>query len=143
MAGMKRFVVLLFVAASSGSWPLPAPESAPLVAAPAGRLQGTAVGGIHVFKGIPYALQPMRWKPPAPAPIWKNTREATEFGFVCVQPKPQPASIYSWDPKPMSEDCLSLKHLGAGRRGQGAGILLDPRRRALERLGQRCDSVRA
>jgi len=39
---------------------------------------------------------------------WKNTREATEFGFVCVQPKPQPNSIYTWDLKPMSEDCLSL-----------------------------------
>ena len=108
---MKRFIVSLLVAASFGSSPLPATESAPLVAAPAGTLRGTAVGDIHVFKGIPYALPPtgpLRWKPPVPAPIWKNTREATEFGFVCVQPKPQPGSIYAWDPRPMSEDCLSL-----------------------------------
>jgi para-nitrobenzyl esterase len=141
---MKRFIVLLFVAASSGSWPLPAPESAPLVATPAGTLRGTAVGGIHVFKGIPYALPPtgpMRWKPPAPAATWKNTREATEFGFVCVQPKPQPASIYSWGPKPMSEDCLSLNiwapagarkapvffwiHGGALSSGSGSDALYD------------------
>jgi len=108
---MKRFVVLLFVAASFGSSPRPATESAPLVAAPAGTLRGMAVGGIHVFKGIPYALSPtgtLRWKPPVPAESWKNTRDATEFGFVCPQPKPQPGSIYSWDPRPMSEDCLSL-----------------------------------
>jgi len=114
------------------------------VAAPAGRVRGTAVGGIHVFKGIPYALPPtgpMRWKPPAPAEIWKNTRGATEFGFVCVQPKPQPASIYSWDPKPMSEDCLSLNiwapagarkapvffwiHGGALSSGSGSDALYD------------------
>jgi para-nitrobenzyl esterase len=108
---MNRFIVLLFVVASLGSWRLPATESAPVVAAPAGTLRGAAVGNIHVFKGIPYALPPtgpMRWKPPAPVATWKNTREATEFGSVCVQPKPQPNSIYSWDLKPMSEDCLSL-----------------------------------
>ena len=108
---MKRFIVLLLVAASFGSSTRPATESAPLVAAPAGTLRGVAVGNIHIFKGIPYALPPTgprRWKPPAPAASWKNAREATEFGFVCVQPKPQPGSIYAWDPRPMSEDCLSL-----------------------------------
>ena len=108
---MKRFIVLLLVAASFGTSPLPATESAPLVVAPAGTLRGAAVGDIHVFKGIPYALPPtgpLRWKPPVPAPSWKNTREATEYGLVCVQPRPQPGSIYSWDLRPMSEDCLSL-----------------------------------
>lgn len=108
---MKRFIVSLFVAASFGSSPVPATQSAPLVVAPAGTLRGSAVGDVHVFKGIPYALPPtgpLRWKPPVPAPAWKDTREATEFGSVCVQPKPQPGSIYAWDPRPMSEDCLSL-----------------------------------
>ena len=108
---MKRFSVLLLVAASFGTSPPSATESAPVVAAPAGRLRGAAVGDIRVFKGIPYALPPtgpLRWKPPVPAASWKNTRDATEFGVVCVQPKPQPGSIYSWDLRPMSEDCLSL-----------------------------------
>ena len=68
------------------------------MAAPAGTLRGAAVGDIRVFKGIPYAVPPtgpLRWKPPAAAPTWKDTREATEFGPVCVQPKPQLNSIYS------------------------------------------------
>jgi para-nitrobenzyl esterase len=109
---MKRVVVLLlFVAAVFASSPQPAAQSSPVVAAPAGTLRGAAVGGINVFKGIPYALPPagpMRWKPPAPAATWQGTREATEFGSVCVQRKPQPGSIYAWDLRPMSEDCLSL-----------------------------------
>jgi len=108
---MKRFILLVLVASTYASSPLPGPEPAPVVAAPAGALRGAAVGGIRVFKGIPYALPPtgpLRWKPPVPAPSWKDTREATEFGSVCVQPKPQPTSIYSWNLRPMSEDCLSL-----------------------------------
>lgn len=141
---MKRFVILLLVAATFGWSPLPATESAPVVAAPAGTLRGTVVGGINVFKGIPYALPPtgpLRWKPPLQAEKWKNTRDATEFGFVCVQPKPQPGSIYSWDPRPMSEDCLSLNiwappgarkapvffwiHGGALTSGSGSDALYD------------------
>ena len=108
---MKRFILLVLVASTYASSPLPGPEPGPVVAAPAGALRGAAVGGIRVFKGIPYALPPtgpLRWKPPVPAPSWKDTREATEFGSVCVQPKPQPTSIYSWNLRPMSEDCLSL-----------------------------------
>ena len=108
---MKRFIVLSFVAAALGASPLPATESAPIVAAPTGRLRGATVGDIRVFKGIPYALPPtgpMRWRPPSPAASWKGTRDAIEFGFVCVQPKPQAASIYAWNLRPMSEDCLTL-----------------------------------
>ena len=43
-----------------------------------------------------------------PLPQWKGTRDATQFGPACVQPKPRPGSIYAWDLPPMSEDCLSL-----------------------------------
>ena len=49
-----------------------------------------------------------RWKPPLPAPRWKGTRDATQFGPACVQPKSRPGSIYSWELPAMSEDCLSL-----------------------------------
>src|SRR5436190_12222060 len=108
---MRRFIGVLILAAPLGPSPLPATESAPVVAAPAGAVRGAAVGDIHVFKGIPYALPPtgpLRWKPPQAAAAWTGTRDATKFGFVCVQAKPQPASIYAWDLGPMSEDCLSL-----------------------------------
>jgi para-nitrobenzyl esterase len=90
---------------------LPAHADAPVVAAPAGKVQGTAVGSVHVFKGIPYALPPigpMRWKPPLPVPAWKETRDATQFGAACIQPKGTPTSIYFWTLPKTSEDCLFL-----------------------------------
>jgi para-nitrobenzyl esterase len=86
-------------------------ESPPVVNSPAGRLQGTAAGKVHVFKGIPYALPPvgaLRWQPPLPAKKWKGVREATQFGAACIQPKGKPDSIYFWSLPSTSEDCLSL-----------------------------------
>jgi para-nitrobenzyl esterase len=83
----------------------------PIVAAPAGRLQGVAAGQVHAFKGIPYAAPPvgaLRWKPPLPAPKWKGVRAATEFGAACIQPKGKPDSIYFWSLPATSEDCLFL-----------------------------------
>jgi len=84
---------------------------APIAKAPAGTLQGEAVNGIHVFKGIPYAQPPvgaLRWKPPLPASKWKDTRVATEFGAACVQGKGRPDNIYFWSLPKTSEDCLYL-----------------------------------
>ena len=91
--------------------PAGAESSPPVVAAPAGKVQGEAAGDIRVFKGIPYAvppLGPMRWKPPLPLPKWKGTRDATQFGAACVQPRPRPESIYFWSLPKTSEDCLFL-----------------------------------
>lgn len=83
----------------------------PVANAPAGALSGRAEGGLLVFKGIPYALPPVgdaRWKAPAPMPRWDGVRAATAFGPACVQPKVPGTSIYSADPMPSSEDCLTL-----------------------------------
>jgi len=83
----------------------------PVVDAPAGVVRGESIGTIHVFKGIPFALPPtgaLRWKPPLPAPRWKDSRDATTYGPACVQPKPRAESIYAWDLPATSEDCLSL-----------------------------------
>jgi len=83
----------------------------PVVDAPAGIVRGEAIGTLHVFKGIPYALPPtgaLRWKPPMPVPRWKEPRDATRFGAACVQPKPRAESIYAWDLPATDEDCLSL-----------------------------------
>ena len=41
-------------------------------------------------------------------PKWKGTRDATQFGAACMQPKGKPDSIYFWNLPPISEDCLSL-----------------------------------
>ena len=85
--------------------------SAPVVNAPAGKVSGAAAGGVHVFKGIPYAQPPvgaMRWKAPLPAQKWKGTRDTTQFGAACIQPKGRPDSIYFWSLPKTSEDCLYL-----------------------------------
>ncbi len=86
-------------------------KNGPIVNAPAGSIEGRLEGELRVFKGIPYALPPTgseRWRPPNPAPRWAGIRKATEFGPVCFQPPSPPASIYTWTPAPMSEDCLTL-----------------------------------
>ena len=84
--------------------------SGPIAAAPSGPVQGSAEGSLHVFKGIPYAqppVGPLRWRAPQPA-TWTAVKDASQFGPMCVQPKPKPGGVYYEKPMPMSEDCLSL-----------------------------------
>jgi len=86
-------------------------RSNPVVNAPAGAVEGRGEGGLNVFRGIPYALPPERWKPPVAMPRWEGVRQAAEFGPACVQPHSKPGSIYEISadaPQPMSEDCLTL-----------------------------------
>lgn len=83
----------------------------PIVAAPAGAVEGTREGELRVFKGIPYAAPPVgaaRWKAPAALPAWDGTRLATAFGPACIQPTPKVQILYSRDLSPTSEDCLTL-----------------------------------
>ena len=139
---MKRFISVLVVAASLGSSPLPATESAPVVAAPAGKLRGAAVGDIHVFKGIPYALPPtgpMRWKPPQCGSAELEGHARRDAVRLRVRAAQAAAGQHLLLGPAADERGLPVaQHLGAGRRAQGAGVLLDPRRRALGRRGQRC-----
>jgi para-nitrobenzyl esterase len=84
---------------------------APRVSAAAGKIEGKVDGKLRVFRGIPYALPPVgqaRWKPPSPMPRWEGVRKATEFGPACHQPTTKVQTIYTRDPFPMSEDCLTL-----------------------------------
>ena len=63
----------------------------------------TVYSDIFVWKGVPYAEPPvneMRYMRPEPIKSWTNTRNATQFSKMCMQPS---ASIES-----MSEDCLYL-----------------------------------
>jgi len=91
---------------------LATPAMAQSVDAPAGKLKGASANGINAFKGIPYALPPVksrRWQPPVPQPKWNGVREATKFGAACIQPTSKTPSIYSpTTPLTTSEDCLTL-----------------------------------
>jgi para-nitrobenzyl esterase len=110
IASRLRLLAPALVCACCLSLPISA-ETPPVVNAPAGAVKGEAVGAMHVFRGIPYALPPTgdrRWKPPLPVPTWTETRDATRFGPACVQPPTRAESIYAWDLPAMSEDCLSL-----------------------------------
>lgn len=105
---LAAFSALVLIASHHGAL---AQASAPLVEAPAGKLEGSEVDGIRAFKGIPYARPPvgdLRWRPPVPAPGWTGVREATKFGKACIQPPPNPASVYYSGALPTSEDCLTL-----------------------------------
>lgn len=111
---MKRVAIAALAALSSVSWAL-TPSVAlaqPVVTAPAGGLLGESANGVDVFRGIPYAAPPTgwrRWRPPAEAPLWRGTRDATRFGPACHQPTARGTSIYAPAESPsMSEDCLSL-----------------------------------
>ena len=86
-------------------------KAGPIVDVPAGKIEGQMDGNLRVFKGIPYALPPVgqaRWKPPEPMPRWTELRKATEFGPACFQPTVKVQTVYTRDPLPMSEDCLTL-----------------------------------
>jgi para-nitrobenzyl esterase len=94
--------------------PLPSNSAAmrgPIVATPAGALEGRREGALRVFKGIPYASPPLaeaRWRPPASLPRWSGIRHAMGFGPACIQPMNAGDSIYANDLRPTSEDCLTL-----------------------------------
>lgn len=91
--------------------PLSTDQSAPVVKAPAGTLQGRTEGDLRVFKGIPFAMPPVgpaRWRPPMPVSRWAGIRQASDFGPACFQPTSKLSSVYMEDPFPMSEDCLTL-----------------------------------
>lgn len=76
-----------------------------------GKVEGLERGGIHVFKGIPFAAPPvgeLRWRPPAPCRPWSGVRDATRFSDVCAQPPFALEQIMGANPPPQSEDSLYL-----------------------------------
>ena len=93
-----------------------APDSSPakpgpVVDASAGKIEGRLEGNLRVFQGIPFALAPVgeaRWKAPRPLPRWAGIRKATQYGPACYQPTVRVQTVYTRDPLPMSEDCLTL-----------------------------------
>lgn len=101
-------------------------SAAPVVTAPAGTVEGKAVGKVAVFRGIPFAqppVGPLRWKPPVALPAWEGVRKAQSFGAACIQPRSPGISIYTNPPEKMSEDCLTL-NIWAPEKAKDAPVIV-------------------
>ena len=75
-----------------------------------GKVEGLSEGGLHIFRGIPYAEPPTgerRFTAPVPPQPWIGVRPATEFGNWAPQPPPA-SSISGVAPGAQDEDCLTL-----------------------------------
>lgn len=115
------FAAALLIAGSAH-----AADKRPVVAAPAGTVEGVIDAETLAFKGLPYAAPPVgegRWRAPAPAARWSGIRDAGEFGSACVQPTPGPPSIYSAEVGVTSEDCLTLNIWTPSTRGKAPVIV--------------------
>jgi para-nitrobenzyl esterase len=77
-----------------------------------GPVAGVQAGGVHVFKGIPYAAPPFgsrRMRAPEPPASFDGVRDCSQFGAT-VPKSPYPAPYDSLLPEPAfpGEDCLNL-----------------------------------
>jgi para-nitrobenzyl esterase len=77
-----------------------------------GLVEGTLTGGVHTFKGIPYAAAPFgprRMRAPEPPPSWDGIRDCTEFGpTVPKSPYVPPFDTLLPEPAIPGHDCLNL-----------------------------------
>ena len=75
-----------------------------------GDLRGTVEGGVAVWRGVPYAQQPVgerRFAAPAPLLPWTGVRDAVEHGPLPLQSRSMVAGDRR-DPKIRDEDCLTV-----------------------------------
>jgi para-nitrobenzyl esterase len=100
----------------------------PLARIESGQVSGMVMGEqkeIHVYRGIPFAAQPLgdlRWKPPQPVKAWDGVRACTEFGPACPQPK---VFLLSNDINRLGEGCLNLNVWApAQRSGKGLPVMV-------------------
>src|SRR5918994_641254 len=113
--------------------PLPrvfADEGSPVIAETAyGRIRGTDIAGIRVFKGVPYGASTAgknRFMPPAPPAKWSGVRDTTAYGSSAPQTEPgvrrnaSPIAVAAAGLPKEGEDCLLLNiwtpAVGDGRR---------------------------
>jgi para-nitrobenzyl esterase len=90
---------------------VPAVAQLPTLAHTAGGdLRGTVEGGVAVWRGVPYAQQPIgerRFAAPAPLPPWTGVRDAVEPAPVPLQSRSMVAGDRN-DPKIRDEACLTV-----------------------------------
>jgi para-nitrobenzyl esterase len=84
----------------------------PAVKTRQGDVRGTYAGGVHAFKGIPYAAPPFgahRLRPPQPVVPWHGVLDAVTYGPKSPQP-PYPPPIDQLIPELAmpGENCLTL-----------------------------------
>lgn len=83
-----------------------------IVATTAGKVRGVVRGGIHVFRGVPFAAPPLgahRFRAPAPPEPWDDVRDATAAGPVAPQPESPLEKILGAPPPTWDEaGCLTL-----------------------------------
>lgn len=75
-----------------------------------GAVRGAESGGVHAFKGIPYAAEPsgpLRFAAPAPPAAWDGVRDALSFGAAAPQGPPAPGLPAAWQPLD-GLDCLTV-----------------------------------
>ena len=77
-----------------------------------GTLEGSLVGGVHQFLGVPYA-EPVtatrRFVPPVPKGSWLGVLAADTYGATCIQtPMPGLFECLSHDSSLVGSDCLNL-----------------------------------
>jgi para-nitrobenzyl esterase len=81
-----------------------------LVHTAVGDLRGTVEGGVAVWRGVPYAEQPVgerRFAAPAPLSPWKGVRDAVEHAPLPLQSRSMVAGDRN-DPKIRDEACLTV-----------------------------------
>jgi len=110
MGTMKTLLVVLAALAASAPAVCAAPPG-PIVRVAAGRVQGSWVDAVRVFRAIPYAqppVGPLRWRAPRPAAPWTGVRAATADGPACEQAVSPGRYNLGGYRGPVSEDCLTL-----------------------------------
>jgi para-nitrobenzyl esterase len=90
---------------------VPAVAEVPAIAHTAlGDLRGRVDGDVAVWRGVPYAQQPVgerRFAAPAPLPPWRGVRDAVEHGPLPPQSRSMVAGDRK-DPKIRDEACLTV-----------------------------------
>ena len=80
----------------------------PEVPTAAGRVAGESVNGLQVFRGVPFARVPGRFRPAVPLDPWPGVRDATRFGPAAAQNRDKLEAIWGERLDPGSEDCLTV-----------------------------------
>jgi para-nitrobenzyl esterase len=103
-----------------------------------GRVKGSIVGGVHEFRGIPYAAPvggANRFRRPQPVERWEGERDATTNGLIQPQvPMPPPfggplpaagddsLNLNVWTPDPSASGLPVLVWIHGGAFNAGSGI---------------------